>query len=171
MASSITQAREGSLYLMLGGKPSVFEKAKPVLEKLAGSMRYVGGTAPEKLAGVTAAADVIVTVVTDDEAMDTIFVEQHDDPKQDGYGSGVETHSEALISAAAKRRLQSNQSASCRPLNVSSAMPDLSSWPSPSKTILSYCAFVASASGSSTPTSRARRTAMPLSFAAWAELK
>ena len=42
MASSITQAREGSLYLMLGGKPSVFEKAKPVLEKLAGSMRYVG---------------------------------------------------------------------------------------------------------------------------------
>src|ERR1700716_2675658 len=42
MASSITQAREGSLYLMLGGKPEVFEKAKPVLEKLAGSMRYVG---------------------------------------------------------------------------------------------------------------------------------
>ena len=42
MASSITQAREGSLYLMLGGRPEVFEKAKPVLEKLAGSMRYVG---------------------------------------------------------------------------------------------------------------------------------
>ena len=42
MASSITQAREGSLYLMLGGKPAVFENAKPVLEKLAGSLRYVG---------------------------------------------------------------------------------------------------------------------------------
>jgi len=42
MASSITQAREGSLYLMCGGKPEVFERAKPLLEKLSASMRYVG---------------------------------------------------------------------------------------------------------------------------------
>ena len=42
MASSITQAREGSLYLMLGGQPEVFERARPILEKLAASMRYVG---------------------------------------------------------------------------------------------------------------------------------
>ncbi len=42
MASSITQAREGSLYLMLGGEPEVFERAKPILEKLGSSMRYVG---------------------------------------------------------------------------------------------------------------------------------
>src|SRR5437867_5225363 len=42
MASSITQAREGTLYLMLGGKPEVFERAKPILEKLSASMRYVG---------------------------------------------------------------------------------------------------------------------------------
>ena len=42
MASSITQAREGSLYLMLGGKPETFERAKPILEKLSSSMRYVG---------------------------------------------------------------------------------------------------------------------------------
>jgi 3-hydroxyisobutyrate dehydrogenase len=42
MASSITQAREGSLYLMLGGEPAVFERAKPILEKLSSSMRYVG---------------------------------------------------------------------------------------------------------------------------------
>jgi 3-hydroxyisobutyrate dehydrogenase-like beta-hydroxyacid dehydrogenase len=42
MASSITQAREGSLYLMLGGEPAVFERAKPILEKLGSSMRYVG---------------------------------------------------------------------------------------------------------------------------------
>src|SRR3954469_10441960 len=49
MASSITQAREGTLYLMLGGKEEAFERAKPVLEKLAGSMRYVGpaGTAAQ----------------------------------------------------------------------------------------------------------------------------
>jgi len=42
MASSITQAREGSLYLMLGGELPVFERAKPILEKLSSSMRYVG---------------------------------------------------------------------------------------------------------------------------------
>lgn len=42
MASSITQAREGSLYLMLGGEPAAFERAKPVLEKLGSSMRYIG---------------------------------------------------------------------------------------------------------------------------------
>jgi 3-hydroxyisobutyrate dehydrogenase len=42
MASSITQAREGSLYLMCGGAPEAFERAKPILEKLSSSMRYVG---------------------------------------------------------------------------------------------------------------------------------
>lgn len=42
MASSITQARQGTLYLMCGGRPEIFERAKPLLEKLAGSMRYIG---------------------------------------------------------------------------------------------------------------------------------
>ncbi|MGH7993852.1 MAG: NAD(P)-dependent oxidoreductase [Limisphaerales bacterium] len=42
MASSITQAREGSLYLMCGGKAEVFERAKPILEKLSASLRYIG---------------------------------------------------------------------------------------------------------------------------------
>jgi 3-hydroxyisobutyrate dehydrogenase len=42
MASSITQARQGTLYLMCGGKPDVFERAKPLLEKLSASMRYIG---------------------------------------------------------------------------------------------------------------------------------
>src|SRR6267378_1200104 len=49
MASSITQAREGTLYLMLAGKPEAFERAKPILEKLSASMRYIGpaGTAAQ----------------------------------------------------------------------------------------------------------------------------
>lgn len=49
MASSITQARQGTLYLMLGGKEEAFNRAKPVLEKLAASMRYIGpaGTAAQ----------------------------------------------------------------------------------------------------------------------------
>ena len=42
MASSIIQAREGSLYLMCGGKPEAFERAKPILEKLSTALRYLG---------------------------------------------------------------------------------------------------------------------------------
>ena len=44
MASSITQARNGSLYLMCGGKPEVFERAKPVLTQLSTALRYIGAT-------------------------------------------------------------------------------------------------------------------------------
>jgi len=42
MASSITQARQGTLYLMCGGRPDVFESAKPLLEKLSAHLRYIG---------------------------------------------------------------------------------------------------------------------------------
>jgi 3-hydroxyisobutyrate dehydrogenase len=42
MASSITQARQGTLYLMCGGEEDAFNRAKPVLEKLSQSMRYIG---------------------------------------------------------------------------------------------------------------------------------
>ena len=42
MASSIPQAREGRLYLICSGKPSVFERAKPLLESLSARVRYVG---------------------------------------------------------------------------------------------------------------------------------
>jgi 3-hydroxyisobutyrate dehydrogenase len=42
MASSITQARQGTLYLMCGGKQEAFNRAKPVLEKMSASMRYIG---------------------------------------------------------------------------------------------------------------------------------
>ena len=42
MASSITQARDGSLYLMCGGKKEAFRIAQPILEKLGKTVRYVG---------------------------------------------------------------------------------------------------------------------------------
>lgn len=42
MASSIPQAREGTLYLMCGGERAVFERAKPLLEDLGRSIRYIG---------------------------------------------------------------------------------------------------------------------------------
>lgn len=42
MASSIPQAREGTLYLMCGGERAVFDRAKPLLEDLGRSIRYIG---------------------------------------------------------------------------------------------------------------------------------
>jgi 3-hydroxyisobutyrate dehydrogenase len=42
MASSITQAREGSLYLMCGGSEEVFRRAEPILKELIVSLRFIG---------------------------------------------------------------------------------------------------------------------------------
>ena len=44
MASSITQARQGTLYLMCGGKTDVFARARPILEALGTTIRYIGST-------------------------------------------------------------------------------------------------------------------------------
>ncbi len=42
MASSITQARQGTLYLMVGGDETVFDRMRPLLEDLSVSLRHVG---------------------------------------------------------------------------------------------------------------------------------
>lgn len=42
MASSITQAREGTLYLMLAGKRETYAEVEPLLRDLSKSMRYIG---------------------------------------------------------------------------------------------------------------------------------
>jgi 3-hydroxyisobutyrate dehydrogenase-like beta-hydroxyacid dehydrogenase len=42
MASSITQAREGTLYLMVGGEKEVFDRVEPLLADLSKSPRYIG---------------------------------------------------------------------------------------------------------------------------------
>src|SRR5438874_12991677 len=42
MASSITQAREGKLYLMCGGKEKAFRKAEPILKELGSTVRFIG---------------------------------------------------------------------------------------------------------------------------------
>jgi 3-hydroxyisobutyrate dehydrogenase len=57
MASSITQARQGTLYLMCGGRPDVFESAKPFLEKLSAHLRYIGS------AGEAAKVKALVNMV------------------------------------------------------------------------------------------------------------
>jgi 3-hydroxyisobutyrate dehydrogenase len=57
MASSITQARQGTLYLMCGGRPEVFERARPILEKMSSSLRYIG------LGGKAAQVKALVNMV------------------------------------------------------------------------------------------------------------
>jgi 3-hydroxyisobutyrate dehydrogenase-like beta-hydroxyacid dehydrogenase len=57
MASSITQARQGTLYLMCGGRADVFESAKPLLEKLSARLRYIGS------AGEAAKVKALVNMV------------------------------------------------------------------------------------------------------------
>ena len=42
MASSITQARDGKLYLMCGGTEEAFRKAEPILKELASVVRFIG---------------------------------------------------------------------------------------------------------------------------------
>jgi len=57
MASSITQARQGTLYLMCGGRPEAFESAKPLLDKLSAHLRYIGS------AGEAAKVKALVNMV------------------------------------------------------------------------------------------------------------
>lgn len=65
MASSITQARNGTLYLMMGGDESVYEKVKPVLSKLSDDgklMTYIGKAG--KAAQVKALVNMVMNINT-----------------------------------------------------------------------------------------------------------
>src|ERR1035441_7952754 len=62
MASSITQARLGILYLMCGGRREVFDRAKPLLEKLGTSVRYIG--AAGQAAQVKALVNMVMNINT-----------------------------------------------------------------------------------------------------------
>ena len=42
IASSLPQALDGTLYMMCGGTPTVFERVKPILEKLSSTLRHIG---------------------------------------------------------------------------------------------------------------------------------
>lgn len=57
MASSITQARQGTLYLMCGGRQDVFNRARPVLDSLGTTVRYIGS------AGKAATVKALVNMV------------------------------------------------------------------------------------------------------------
>ena len=62
MASSITQAREGTLYLMCGGKQATFDKARPILDSMSVSLRYIGGAG--RAAQVKALVNMVMNINT-----------------------------------------------------------------------------------------------------------
>src|SRR6267143_2794131 len=62
MASSITQAREGSLYLMCGGRAETFGRAEPILKELSASLRYIGKSG--EAAKVKALVNMVMNVNT-----------------------------------------------------------------------------------------------------------
>jgi 3-hydroxyisobutyrate dehydrogenase len=62
MASSIPQARNGTLYLMIGGRNDVFEDVKPMLEQMSASLTYVGGAG--RAAQVKALVNMVMNINT-----------------------------------------------------------------------------------------------------------
>jgi 3-hydroxyisobutyrate dehydrogenase len=62
MASSIPQAREGTLYLMCGGSNEAIARAEPILQKLSTSMRHVGSTG--EAAKVKALVNMVMNINT-----------------------------------------------------------------------------------------------------------
>jgi 3-hydroxyisobutyrate dehydrogenase len=62
MASSIPQARQGTLYLMCAGPQEVFERVRPLLEKLSSAIRYVGPTG--RAAEVKALVNMVMNINT-----------------------------------------------------------------------------------------------------------
>jgi 3-hydroxyisobutyrate dehydrogenase len=62
MASSITQAREGTLYLMTGGTDAAFHRAEPILRDLSVSLRHIGASG--KAAQVKALVNMVMNINT-----------------------------------------------------------------------------------------------------------
>jgi 3-hydroxyisobutyrate dehydrogenase len=62
MASSITQAREGTLYLMCGGKKEVFDRCRPILEAMSTSLKYIGSAG--QAAQVKALVNMVMNINT-----------------------------------------------------------------------------------------------------------
>lgn len=62
MASSIPQARNGTLYLMCGGDRAVFDRVQPVLAQLSTALRYVGPAG--RAAQVKALVNMVMNINT-----------------------------------------------------------------------------------------------------------
>jgi 3-hydroxyisobutyrate dehydrogenase len=62
MASSIPQARAGTLYLMIGGRREDFEHLRPMFERMSTSLRYIGEVG--RAAQVKALVNMVMNINT-----------------------------------------------------------------------------------------------------------
>jgi len=62
MASSISHAREGKLYLMLAGDESVYQQVLPIIEQMSVNRRFIGG--PGRAAEVKALVNMVMNINT-----------------------------------------------------------------------------------------------------------
>jgi 3-hydroxyisobutyrate dehydrogenase len=62
MASSIPQARNGTLYLMCAGERKTFTQVRPILDKLSTALRYVGASG--RAAQVKAIVNMVMNINT-----------------------------------------------------------------------------------------------------------
>lgn len=62
MASSISHAREGKLYLMLAGDEAIYEQVKAMIEQMSVNRRFIGG--PGRAAEVKALVNMVMNINT-----------------------------------------------------------------------------------------------------------
>ncbi len=62
MASSISHAREGKLYLMLAGDEATYKQVLPMIEQMSVNRRYIGG--PGRAAEVKALVNMVMNINT-----------------------------------------------------------------------------------------------------------
>ena len=62
MASSIPQARNGTLYLMVGGRREIYDRVQPMLEKMSSSLKYIGEAG--RAAQVKALVNMVMNINT-----------------------------------------------------------------------------------------------------------
>jgi 3-hydroxyisobutyrate dehydrogenase len=62
MASSITQARQGSLYLMVAGDEAIFKRVEPILRDMSTALRHLGRTG--EAAKVKALVNMVMNINT-----------------------------------------------------------------------------------------------------------
>lgn len=62
MASSIPQARNGTLYLMIGGRRDIYDRMQPLLEQMSASLKYIGEAG--RAAQVKALVNMVMNINT-----------------------------------------------------------------------------------------------------------
>lgn len=62
MASSISHAREGKLYLMLAGDEAIYQSVLPIIEQMSVNRRFIGG--PGRAAEVKALVNMVMNINT-----------------------------------------------------------------------------------------------------------